>query len=102
MADSITYHPDQWSEDELLRAARRERLDLKPQVAVALLRSKLGDRAQPVLSGLASDESLDPRTRQAAVGHLRDFPAARGLLESLSRSPDEAISAAAAKALSGN
>jgi len=102
MADSVTYHPDQFSEDELTSAARGERPGLKPAVAVALLHAKLGDGAQPVLSTLASDESLDPRTRQAAVRRLGGFPAARGILESLSRSPNEAVSAAAAKALSGN
>jgi len=102
MSDSITYHPDQFDEDELVRAAHGDHFELKPQVAVALLRSKLGDAAEPVLSGLASDESLDPRTRQAAIKHLQAFPAARGLLENLSRSPDAVVSAAATEVLSDN
>jgi hypothetical protein len=97
--DSVTFDPKDFSEEELVQAARGERAGLKPQLAVVLLQAKLGDAAEQLLTELATDESLDSRTRHAAVSQLRTFPAARGVLGRLARSPDEIVAAAAVEAL---
>jgi hypothetical protein len=99
MSDSVTFDPKDFSEEELVLAARGERAELKPQLAVVLLRAKLGDAAEQLLTEFATDESLDTRARHAAVSQLGAFPAARGVLDRLADSSDEIVAAAAAKAL---
>ncbi len=98
MADFIKFDPSDFSEDELVSAARGERTGLKPQLAVVLLRAKLGDAAERRLAEFATDESLDSRTRHAAVAELRRLPGSRALLNTLRTSADQLVADEAAKA----
>ena len=101
MPDSITYDPRDFNVDELIGAARGGHPKLKPQVAIALLRAKLGDEAEDTLVQLADDESLDARARHAAVSQLGSFPTARGTLARLAQSADPLVAEGAAEAMRG-
>ncbi len=99
MSDYITHDPRKFTERELLAAARGESKQLKPQLAVSLLRAKLGPSAPEPLAELATDERVDPRARRSAVLELARYPGAREVLADLARSPDNFVAAAAAEAL---
>ncbi|MHA3022645.1 hypothetical protein ACXPWS_20620 [Mycobacterium sp. BMJ-28] len=99
MTDSVTYHPDDFSVDDLVGAVHGRSGALTPQVAVALLRAKLGDGALDTLTSVAQDTALDRRVRSAAVRELASFDVARGTLQELATSADVLVAEAAVNAL---
>ncbi|HEY8766185.1 MAG TPA: HEAT repeat domain-containing protein [Dehalococcoidia bacterium] len=99
MSDYVTLDPQSFTDDELLSAARGETTYLNPQLAVTLLRAKLGPSAEQPLVELAIDETVDQRVRQAAVLELAGYARARDVLTELARSPNDIVAAAAAQAL---
>ena len=99
MSDYIVVDPARYTVDELLSAARGQVKTLQAQVAVTLLKAKLGEQAAPQLIELARDSALDPRARHAATLALASFPSAQDTLVSLSSSAEPLIAQAAAEAL---
>lgn len=99
MSDYVTLDPNDFTDDELLSAARGETKHLKPQLAVTLLRAKLGPSAEQPLVELATDETVDQRARQSAVLELAGYAGARGVLTELAHSPNDVVAAAAAQAV---
>jgi hypothetical protein len=99
MSDFKTYDPANFTTEELTRAARGEAKELKPQLAVALLRAKLGDDAEPLLLDLVRSDEADPRARHAAILALASFPSARQVLVSLATSPERLVAEAATQVL---
>src|SRR4051812_38375249 len=99
MSDFIVLDPKRFSVEELRTAARGEIKALQPQVAVTLLKAKLGENAAEQLIGLARDTAVDPRARHAATLALATFASAREALLSLSASPDPLVAQAADEAL---
>jgi hypothetical protein len=99
MSDRAVYNPADFTTEHLARAARGEAKELAPQLAVTLLRAKLGDEATGVLTELARDEKADPRGRGAATRALGSYPSARGTLASLTESPEWLVAEAATQAL---
>ncbi len=99
MSDYAVISPAAFTTDDLMSAAKGGVKALKPQLAVVLLRAKLGDAAEQLLTLLARDGNVDPRARHAATLELASLPAARGTLEALLTSPDQLVADAAAEAL---
>ena len=99
MTDHITLDPKDYSEQMLQKAIRGEVLEIKPQLAVVLLRAKLNAAAEPHLATIASDNELDVRVRLAAIKELASFEGAKPLLKNLSRSANALISQSASQAL---
>lgn len=99
MTDQITLDPDDYSEQTLKQAIHGEIPEIKPQLAVVLLRAKLGAAAEPHLVASASDKDLDIRVRLAAIKELGDFEGAKPLLKTLSQSAHPLISQSASQAL---
>jgi hypothetical protein len=99
MSDFIVLDPARYTVDELRSAAKGELKALKPQVAVTLLKAKLGEQAAEELTALARDNAADPRARHAATLALASFPSAREALVSLSSSAEPLVAQAAAEAL---
>jgi hypothetical protein len=99
MSDSAVYDPADFTIEELTRAARGEIKTLSPQLAVTLMRAKLGEEAVQQLTELARDDTADPRGRHAATLALAAFPSARQTLDSLRTSSERLVADAAAEAL---
>jgi hypothetical protein len=99
MSDFKTYDPANFTTQELIEATRGGAKELKPQLAVTLLRAKLGDDAERVLLDLVRSDETDLRARHTATLALASFPAARQDLVSLAASPDRLIAQAATEAL---
>lgn len=99
MSDFGIYSPAGFTVEELMRAARGEEKNLAPQLAVTLLKAKLGDEAEQPLVNLARDDTADPRGRHAATIALMSYPSARQTLALLADSPQRLVAEAAAQAL---
>ena len=99
VSDFTVVDPAHFTVEELMSAARGEKVALKPQLAVTLLKAKLGEAAAPQLTELARDTAVDLRARHAATLALASFPSARHVLVSLSTAPERLIADAAAQAL---
>lgn len=99
MSDYAVEDPAAFTTEELMSAARGQVKAFKPQLAVVLLRAKLGDAAEQQLTDLARDGNVDPRVRHAATLELTSIPSARDTLESLVTSSEQLVADAAAKAL---
>jgi hypothetical protein len=99
MSDYVTLDPRNFTNEELLSAARGETKQLKPQLAVTLLRAKLGPSAEQPLVELATDETVDLRARQSAALELAGYAGARDVLTDLARSSNDIVATAAAQAL---
>jgi hypothetical protein len=99
VSDFAVFDPAHFTFEELMSAARGGTTSLKPQLAVTLLKAKLGDAAIPQLADLARDAGVEPRARHAATLALASFSSARQILVSLSTSPDRIVADAAAQAL---
>jgi hypothetical protein len=97
--DAVTYDPGDFTVEELLAAAHGESKTLSPQLAVTLLRAKLGDGAEHQLTTLARDDTADPRARHAAALALAEFPSARPILNELADSPHPLVAEGARQAL---
>ncbi|MFD7917156.1 hypothetical protein ACFV30_41885 [Streptomyces sp. NPDC059752] len=97
--DYVVYNPADFTTEELASAARGEVAALSPQLAVTLLRAKLGDEAAELLTGLARDDTADPRGRYAAALALASYPSARQTLASLADSSERLVAEAASQAL---
>lgn len=98
MPDVAIYNPADYASEDLRRAARGELVNMPPQLAVILLREKLGEKALPELIVLALDDTVDPRARHAATLALGSFPSAQeaqGALASLKDSPIRLVADAA-------
>ncbi|WHZ26429.1 MAG: hypothetical protein OJF51_001224 [Nitrospira sp.] len=102
MSDQITLDPNNFSEQTLQEAAHGRSATIKPQLAVVLLKAKLGAASEPHLATLASDEQVDPRVRQQAIRELSEFPGAKALLKKLSGSSNPLVSQSASQALQGH
>jgi hypothetical protein len=100
MSDFITLDPKDISVEDLERAAHGGSLSMKPQLAVVLLKAKLGLAAEPHLMALASDDQLDVRVRRVAIEELSQSKGAKELLKGLTRSANPVLSEAASRALS--
>lgn len=98
-ADKKTYDPAAFSVAELEDAMRGRSDVLAPTLAVTLLRAKLGGRAEPSLTRLALDASIDVRARRTAVTALGELPGSRATLERLARSAPDLVADAARAAL---
>jgi hypothetical protein len=99
MSDYITLDPKVISVEVLEQAARGGSTQIKPQLAVVLLKAKLGSGAEPYLAACASDEQLDVRVRRAAIEELAQFEGAKELLRTLTHSANPLVSETAARAL---
>ena len=100
MSDYITHDPKSYSVEVLEQAARGGDIQIKPQLAIVLLKAKLGSGAEPYLAACASDEQLDVRVRRVAIEELGDFKGANELLKELTKSTNPLLSEAASRALS--
>jgi hypothetical protein len=99
MSDFMIVDPADFSVDQLKQAARGRLPTLKAQLAVTLLHAKLGDRAEPHLVDIATDDSVDPTARHTATLALGSFPSARETLATLAESDVPLVADAAAQAL---
>jgi len=99
MTDQIKLDSKDYSEQTLHSAIHGENPHLKPQLAVVLLKAKLGAAAEEHLASIASNEALDVRTRLAAIKELADFDGAKPVLKTLSQSRNELIAQSASQVL---
>jgi hypothetical protein len=99
MVSQIRLDPNDFSVEVLEQAARGGSIDIKPQLAVVLLKAKLGTGAESHLAALASDEQLDVRVRRVAIEKLAEFKGADRLLKTLTQSTNSWVSHAASRAL---
>lgn len=99
MTDIAKYDPAAFSVDELVSTAQGFGTAVSPQLAVTLLRAKLGEKSLPTLSMLARDDKTDRRARAAATHELHAFAAARPLLNELKESHDSLVADAAVRAI---
>jgi hypothetical protein len=99
MSDYAVYNPAEFTTEGLIVAARGKSKQLSSQLAVALLRAKLGDEAEEELAELACDDTADPRGRHAATLALGSYPSARETLIALTVSSEKLVADAAAQAL---
>ncbi|MFI1700695.1 hypothetical protein ACH419_32670 [Streptomyces bobili] len=99
MSDYAVYNPADFTTEDLATAARGKMASLSPQLAVTLLRAKLGGDAAGPLTGLARDDTADPRGRYAAALALASYPSARQTLASLADSSERLVAEAAGQAL---
>ena len=99
MANEMTLNPEDFSVEALEEAARGGSDSIKPQLAVVLLKAKLGAGAESYLAACASDESLDVRVRRVAIEELAQFSGAKERLRALTKSENPTVSEAASRAL---
>lgn len=99
MTDQIKLDSKDYSEQTLHKAIHGEVPEIKPQLAIVLLRAKLGAAAEEHLSSIASNDKLDVRVRLAAIKELAHYEGARPLLKTLSQSTNELIAQSATQAL---
>ena len=99
MTNEMTFNPEDFSVEVLEEAARGGSDFIKPQLAVVLLKAKLGASAEPYLAACASDEGLDVRVRRVAIEQLAEFSGAKGRLRALTESGNPLVSEAASRVL---
>lgn len=99
MANEMTLNPKDFSVEVLEEAARGGSGSIKPQLAVVLLKAKLGAGAESYLAAYASDEGLDVRVRRVAIEELAQFSGAKERLKALAESGNPIVSEAASRAL---
>ncbi|HYI27317.1 MAG TPA: hypothetical protein VD863_05645 [Bradyrhizobium sp.] len=102
MANEMTFNPKDFSVEVLEEATRGRSHYIKPQLAVVLLKAKLGAGAESYLAACACDEGLDVRVRRVAIEELAPFSGAKELLKALTESGNPWVSEAASQALGGD
>ena len=83
MIDQITLNPKDFSVEVLKEATRGGPDSIRPQLAVVLLKAKLGPGAESYLAACASDEGLDVRVWGLAIEELAQFSGAKERLKAL-------------------
>jgi hypothetical protein len=99
MANEMTLNPKDFSVEVLEQATRGGSDCIKPQLAVVLLKAKLGAGAESYLAACASDEGRDVRVRRVAIEELAQFSGAKERLKALTESENPLVSEAASQAL---